>query len=185
VNDTTLRPRGLLVRGDAIDIGRHVAPGTAQLAYLDPPFGVGTTFTARPKRGGHRAHGPVAYDDRWPSLEAYLRWLEPRVAAARDCLSLAGTLWLHLDHRAVHEAKGLCDRVFGDGAFLGEIIWVTGNGSRGTRRGPGATHQTLLLYAKGDDFVWNTRDALLREPFAATSLAMHFTETDAEGRRSR
>jgi site-specific DNA-methyltransferase (adenine-specific) len=174
----------LLVRGDAADLELHVGQGTAELAYLDPPFGVGTTFGARAPRGGTRARGPTAYDARWTSPGAYLTWLEARVAAARGCLSSAGTMWLHLDHRAVHEAKVLCDRVFGRRAFLGEVIWATGNGARGARRGPAVTHQTLLIYAAGRDSVWNARDPSLREPYAATSMAMHFTKT-ADGRRFR
>jgi site-specific DNA-methyltransferase (adenine-specific) len=180
----TARPR-LLVRCDAIELLRHLAPGSAQLAYLDPPFCVGASFAARPRGGGWRMLGPTAYEDRWPSMEAYLAWLEPRVAVARECLSPEGTMWLHLDHRAVHEAKGLCDHVFGRKAFLGEVVWVPGNGARGSRRRPAVTHQTLLLYAAGRDFVWNGRDPDLREPFAATSLAMHFTNVDDSGRRYR
>jgi site-specific DNA-methyltransferase (adenine-specific) len=176
---------GLLIHGDALELGRHVASQSAQLAYLDPPFNVGTSFGARPREGGWRARGQVAYEDRWPSMDAYLAWLEPRLAAVRDVLAADGTMWLHLDHRAVHAAKLSCDRVFGDGAYLGEIVWVPGNGARGARRGPGVTHQTLLLYARGRDFVWNGRDPSLREPFAATSLAMHFTTADAGGRRYR
>jgi site-specific DNA-methyltransferase (adenine-specific) len=176
---------GLVVRCDALDLGRYVPSRSAQLAYLDPPFGVGTTFGARRRAGGDRARGPTAYDDRWPSIEAYLAWLEPRVAAARDLLSAEGTLWLHLDHRAVHEAKGVCDRVFGAGAFVGEVVWLPGNGARGLRRGPAVTHQTLLLYARSGEFVWNARDPALREPFAPVSLAMHFTRTDGDGRRYR
>jgi site-specific DNA-methyltransferase (adenine-specific) len=175
----------LLVRCDALEIARHVGRGTAQLAYLDPPFGVGAAFGARPARGGWRARGRVAYVDRWPSIGAYLEWLEERIAAVRECLSAEGTLWLHLDHRAVHEAKAVCDRVFGRKAFAGEVIWVVGNGSRGVRRGPGVTHQTLLLYARGRDFVWNARDPSLREPFAPTSLSMHFRSKDAHGRLYR
>jgi site-specific DNA-methyltransferase (adenine-specific) len=175
-----------LVQCDAIDVGLHVAPRSVQLAYLDPPFNVGVSFGARtPSAKGWRAQGPVAYSDRWASIGAYLDWLEPRIAAVRDCLASDGTMWLHLDHRAVHEAKGVCDRVFGGASFLGEIIWAPGNGARGTRRGPGMTHQTLLLYATGRDFVWNARDPSLRESFAATSLAMHFTQEDADGRRYR
>jgi site-specific DNA-methyltransferase (adenine-specific) len=175
----------LLLRCDAADIGLHVGDGAAELAYLDPPFGVGTTFGARAPRGGTRARGVIAYDDRWTSPSAYMTWLEARVAAARACLSSAGTMWLHLDHRAVHEAKTLCDRVFGRRAFLGEVIWATGNGARGARRGPPVTHQTLLIYAAGRDPVWNARDPVLREPYAATSTAMHFTRTAADGRRFR
>jgi site-specific DNA-methyltransferase (adenine-specific) len=173
----------LLVQCDAADFGLHVPPQTAQLAYLDPPFNVGTSFGARTtEQDGWRAKGVIAYEDRWPSLDAYLAWLEPRLAVVRDCLAADGTMWLHLDHRAVHEAKGICDRVFGRRAVLGEVIWAPGNGARGTRRGPAATHQTLLVYAAGRDFVWNARDPSLREPFAATSLSMHFTQTDVDGR---
>jgi len=176
----------LLARCDAIEIGLPVPARSAQLAYLDPPFGIGTSFGARTQdetgRARWRAEGAVAYSDRWPSIGAYLAWLEPRIAAVRDCLAPDATMWLHLDHRAVHESKGICDRVFGSSAFLGEVIWAPGNGARGTRRGPAATHQTLLLYAAGRDFVWNARDPSLREPFAATSLSMHFTQQDADGR---
>ena len=174
-----------LLSGDAIDIAERVPPGSVELAYLDPPFGVGASFSARAKSGGHRAHGRVAYDDRWPTKEAYFAWLEPRIAVVRERLSPRGTLWLHLDHRAVHEAKHLCDRVFGARAWLGEVIWAPGNGARGARKGPAMTHQTILLYARGPDFVWNGRDERLREPYADTSLAMHFKERDADGRRYR
>lgn len=175
----------LLVQCDALDVGRHVAPASVQLAYLDPPFGVGTTFGARAHAGGARIKGRVAYDDRWPSLDAYLAWLQERLAVVRDALHADGAMWLHLDQRAVHEAKGACDRVFGRAAFQGEVVWTPGNGARGAGRGPTMTHQTLLIYARGRGFVWNGRDPALREPFASTSLTMHFRSTDADGRRYR
>lgn len=177
--------RHVLAHCDALDIGRHVERDSAELAYLDPPFGVGTSFGARESSGGWRAKGRSAYQDQWPSIAAYLAWLEPRLAAVRECLSPEGTMWLHLDHRAVHEAKSVCDRVFGARAFLGEIIWVPGNGGRGGKRRPSVTHQTLLLYAKGRGFIWNGTDSVLREPYAPVSLKMHFKSVDADGRRFR
>lgn len=165
-----------LVHADAIELERFVAAASVELAYLDPPFAVGVAFKSR--------KGHVAYDDRWSSLDAYLKWLEPRVAVVRALLSERGTMWLHLDHRAVHEAKVLCDRMFGRDAFVGEIIWLPGNGSK-ARRGPGATHQTILIYAKTQKFVWNAKDPELRAPFAKTSLSMHFKNKDARGRAYR
>lgn len=175
-----------LVRADAIDLADHVRPLAAQLAYLDPPFKVGATFGARSvERGGDRAGGRFAYEDRWASLASYLAWLAPRLAVVRECLSDDGTMWLHLDHRAVHEAKSVCDRVFGRSGFLGEVVWLPGNGARGVRRGPATTHQTILLYARSRRFLWNATDPMLREPFASTSLAMHFTRVDGQGRRYR
>ncbi|HSO32257.1 MAG TPA: site-specific DNA-methyltransferase [Labilithrix sp.] len=173
----------LLVHGDARDLAAHVAAASADLAYLDPPFKVEKSFGAR-LATGTRARGPTAYDDTWASLDAYLTWLEERVVVTRALLTERGTMWLHLDARAVHEAKGLCDRIFGAARFRGEVIWVPGNGSK-SRSGPGMGHQTLLLYARGKDPIWNGRDPALRAPFAATSQAMHFQRSDAAGRRYR
>jgi site-specific DNA-methyltransferase (adenine-specific) len=178
----------LVVRADAADLGKHVH-GKAQLAYLDPPFSVGVAFGARTKKSESRGRfardsARFAYDDRWPSLEHYLAWLEPRLVATRELLGPHGTMWLHLDQRAVHDAKRICDRLFGARAFVGEIIWVPGNGTR-ARKGPGVSHQTILIYAAGKDYVWNSKDPALRAPFAATSLAMHFTNEDDDGRAYR
>jgi site-specific DNA-methyltransferase (adenine-specific) len=126
----------LLIHGDAIALAQHVRPGSAQLAYLDPPFGVGASTGARAREGGTRAKGRPVYRDRWPSVDAYVAWLEPRLAVVRELLGTDGTLWLQLDHRTVHEAKAACDRIFGRRAHLGDIVWATGNGTRGTRKGP-------------------------------------------------
>ncbi len=159
-----------------MNLRAHVEKNSVQLAYLDPPFNVGIAFKGRSKK--------VAYDDRWPSLDIYLAWLEKRIAMVRDLLGDEGTMWLHLDHRAVHEAKVSCDRIFGSANFVGEVIWLPGNGSK-ARRGPGATHQTILLYAKTDGFIWNGKDPALRGSFAKTSLAMHFKNVDESGRNYR
>jgi site-specific DNA-methyltransferase (adenine-specific) len=167
----------VVIHGDALDLGKHVPAASATLAYLDPPFNVGTSFRARRDTA-------VAYEDKWPSIDAYIEWLAPRVAAVRELLSDEASLWLHLDQRTVHEAKVLCDRVFGRAHFTGEIIWVPGNGSK-SRRGPGMSHQTILVYARGKACVWNSKDPALRAPFASTSLAMHFGNKDDEGRAYR
>lgn len=177
-------PVGVLAKVDARDLGAIVARASVDTAYLDPPFKVEKSFGARLKHGETRARGPVAYDDTWSSLEAYLGWIEERIKAVHEALSPRGTMWLHLDQRAVHEAKGVCDRVFGSRRFRGEVVWVPGNGSK-SRSGPGMSHQTILLYARDAEPIWNARDPVLRAPFAATSLEMHFTQSDADGRRYR
>lgn len=182
--DPRLQRDNVLVQADAKDLGASVAAGSADLAYLDPPFKVEKSFGARLTKGASRAHGPIAYHDTWTSLEAYLAWLEERIAVVREALSPRGTMWLHLDQRAVHEAKIVCDRVFGARRYRGEIIWVPGNGNK-SRTGPGMNHQTILLYARGSEPIWNSKDPVLRAPFAATSLDMHFTNVDADGRRFR
>lgn len=142
------------------------------LVYVDPPFGTGVVHGARTKKGEARASlESVAYDDAWSGIDNFLRALEPRIALFREKLSERGSLYVHLDHRAVHETKVLCDRVFSRENFRGEIIWVPGNGAR-SKKSWGASHQTILVYSKTDDFVFHADR--MREPYAATSTSTHF-----------
>jgi site-specific DNA-methyltransferase (adenine-specific) len=176
----------VLLEGDClarIPEAVSLSGGKFDLVYVDPPFNAGGARSAR-KGKGERARGPFAYVDAWGGLDAFLAMLEPRLAAMRDALTARGSIWLHLDFRAVHDAKVLADRVLGRSQFKGEIAWIPGNGARGTR-GPSVTHQTILIYSRGRDMIWNARDPVLREPFAATSLSMHFRNVDGEGRRYR
>ena len=176
-------PRGALLEGDCLEQLPTLGRQRFDLVYVDPPFNTGFAHRARRTQGA-RVHGALAYDDAWGGLDAFLAMLEPRLAAIRGVLADTGSLWLHLDHRAVHDAKVVADGVFGRGGFKGEVIWVPGNGARG-KSGPCVTHQTILVYAKAREMLWNHDDPWLREPFANTSLDMHFTHTHAQGRRFR
>lgn len=171
--------------GDCLDriAELHSEFGPFQLAYLDPPFNAGGTRKARGQSGA-RANGAEAYQDTWGGLDGFLEMLAPRLRAVYDALAPDGSLWLHLDHRAVHDAKVLADGVFGRRGFSGEVIWVPGNGGK-RRSGPSVTHQTLLIYNRGLGSVWNGDDPVMREPFSPTSLRMHFQNRDAEGRYYR
>src|SRR5262252_2651700 len=190
-----------LFSGDALDVCHALSSGKTSyaggrafdLVYLDPPFNVGGAFAARTQRGegrGQRSRstGPLAYGDAWGGRSAFLTMLRPRLAAVRELMAPTASLYLHLDYRTVHYAKVLCDELFGAGAFRGEIVWAPGNGARG-RKGPSMTHQTLLLFSKDarpdGEFVWNADDADLREPYAPTSMAMHFRGRTPDGRAFR
>ena len=182
-----------LYQGDAADVcGALASDVRFDLVYLDPPYGVGTSMTARTAMGETRGKwlptgGPVAYEDRYDP-EALVAMLMPRLTAVRERMAKGSTIFLHLDHRTVHYVKIACDRLFGRTAFLGEVVWTPGNGSRGAR-GFAITHQTILVYARSysdkKNAVWNVSDPIMREPFAPTSLIMHFRKEDEKGRRYR
>ncbi len=184
VPPTTSFPDGELWFGDCLTwLGELPAAQRFDLAYLDPPYNTGAQHGARTERGA-RAEGALAYRDTWGGLDGFLSMLEPRLGAVREVLAEPGSLWLHLDHRTVHDAKVLCDRVFGRGAFRGEVIWVPGNGGRG-RRGLPTTHHSILVYAPSRDYIYNGDHPSLREPYADTSQKTHFRKVDAEGRAYR
>ncbi len=182
-----------VVLGNAVDVCEALPKEKLfDLVYLDPPYGVGTTMTARLEPGQSRGSkttksGPAAYEDK-DDTDDLIRMLHPSLASIRGRMAKNATLYLHLDHRAVHEVKVLCDQIFGRGAYLGEIIWTPGNGGRGSKHFS-VTHQTILIYARNPkerkDVTYNASDPCLREPYAKISLAMHFKQKDEAGRAYR
>ncbi len=174
-----------IVNGDCLErvpelLERH---GAFELIYVDPPFNAGGTRRAREEKG-LRSGGTDAYVDFWGGLDGFIDMLRPRLHTLYGALSEVGSLWLHLDYRAVHDTKMLLDEVFGRRAFAGEIIWVPGNGGK-RRSGPSVTHQSILIYRRGSKMIWNGDDPALREPFSDTSLRMHFQRRDQSGRQYR
>lgn len=166
----------LLIKGDASDPYGEVLPDDMRfdLVYLDPPFGTGQVMTTRDKT--------FAYDDRIPPvvLGEMIHKIAGRV---RNWMADRALLFVHLDHRFVHEAKVTIDRTFGRDNFRGEIIWSRGNGTKG--KGIPSSHDTILVWSKGKEYVWNNEDESMREPFAETSLGMHFNKKDEAGRLYR
>ena len=130
-----------LFHGDALEAARHFEPGSFRMIYLDPPFFTGKEHRVRGGNGG--------FADAWAGgLEEYLGFLRERIEAMRPLLAEDGGLFLHLDWRAVHYAKVLCDGIFGANCFQNEIIWSYSSGG-GSKRRYGRKHDTILWYGRG------------------------------------
>jgi site-specific DNA-methyltransferase (adenine-specific) len=176
---------GVLQLGDCLELLTRSSKtdGAFDLIYVDPPFNTGLVHAARHKAGS-RAQGHSAYSDVWGGLDGFLTMMQPRLRSWHAVLAEGGSLWLHLDHRAVHDTKVMADGIFGASGFRGEVIWVPGNGAR-RKSGPSVTHQTILIYARGKQLTYNADEPTAREPYADTSRTMHFRHVDADGRRYR
>ena len=118
-------------------------------------------------------------------MGAFLCWLAVRVLEMRRLLKPSGSLYLHLDHTAGHWGKAMLDAVFGRSNFLGEIVWNKQNGVK-TKTAWGNENDSIFCYAKRvGTHTFNSKDPVLRKPFAETSRAMHFNQVDSTGRRYR
>ncbi|MDR0875544.1 MAG: site-specific DNA-methyltransferase [Clostridiales Family XIII bacterium] len=128
----------------------------ASLVYMDPPYFSNKEYTARVRvetKGGTAFAQLPAFSDTWKDeaslgIGAYLQMLTPRLTAAHELLADDGCLWLHLDRRAVHYAKVICDEIFnGPDHLINEVVWVYKSGGASKRRFANK-HDTLLYYAK-------------------------------------
>ncbi len=127
-----------LVRADALAVLPALDDGELDAIYVDPPFGTGTARVGR----GH------AYRDRADDPDAFVAWLAPYLEHSRRVLAAHGSIFVHLDYRAVHYVKVALDRVFGRDRFVNEIVWCYAVGGK-SRRGFGRKHDTILWYARG------------------------------------
>jgi DNA modification methylase len=132
-----------LVCGDALAELAALGDGALDAIYIDPPFGTGAVQRGR----GH------AYADRADDPDAFVAWLAPYLAHCRRGLATTGSLFVHLDYRAVHYVKVALDRLFGRDRFVNEIVWCYAVGGK-SRRGFGRKHDTILWYARSADWAF-------------------------------
>ncbi|HEY6034838.1 MAG TPA: site-specific DNA-methyltransferase [Kofleriaceae bacterium] len=138
-----MRVEDQVIHGDAFEVAAGVATGSLAAIYIDPPFGTGAVQRGR----GH------SYADRADDPDAFVAWLSPLLVESRRTLAATGSLFVHLDYRAVHYVKVELDRVFGRDRFVNEIVWCYAVGGK-SRRGFGRKHDTILWYANGPDWAF-------------------------------
>jgi DNA modification methylase len=137
-------PAGRLIEGDCLRALSAEETGSVDLIYVDPPFFSGRTQTGSAQTAG----SSPSFSDSWQGgLEAYLAWMEERLAAMRPLLKPSGSIYVHLDWHAVHYVKVAMDRLFGYENFLNEIVWLYGLGGSSPRYWP-RKHDTVLWYAR-------------------------------------
>ncbi len=133
----TSLPINRLILGDNLAIMRALPDAGIDLIYADPPFFRCRCRAAAPWRG---------------DVRRYVEWLGARLAEMRRLLRPTGTLWLHLDWRAVHYVKVAADDIFGYHRFRNEVIWVYGAAARGAKAVAHQlprNHDVILVYAAG------------------------------------
>jgi DNA modification methylase len=137
------RVRDRIACGDAIAMAAAEPDASLDAIYIDPPFGTGAIQHGR----GHR------YADRADDPDAFVAWISPLLEECRRTLSATGSLFVHLDYRAVHYVKVALDRLFGRERFVNEIVWCYAVGGK-SRRGFGRKHDTILWYARSEDYAF-------------------------------
>lgn len=164
-----------IILGDNLGVMQALLPdyeGKIDLIYADPPFFTNRAYPTRVGRGedSRRPHEwqlAEGYPDSWHSMDEYLDMLYPRLKLMHRLLSPQGTLYLHLDWHANAYARLLLDEIFGVDRLVNEIIWLY-HGPSPIRRAFNRKHDTILCYAKGDDYIFNVDE--VRQPYAENTV---------------
>ena len=177
---------------DNLPVLRGLDSDSVDMIATDPPFNKGVgAFEGTTKAGENVEFSDVWHwgdvQDGWtesieedhPSLlnviwyanaaagddmGAFLCWMAVRVLEMHRVLKPTGSMYLHCDPTASHYLKAMMDAVFGRQNFRNEIVWCYSSTSQAKRWFP-KKHDTILLYSKGTDWVFNPDDPVLREPY--------------------
>ena len=158
---------------DNLEVMKQMPGESIDLIYIDPPF---CTQAVQKSRAWDNEVQTGSFDDKWGGgINSYILWLSVRLREMHRLLKPTGSLFVHLDYRAVHYIKVELDRIFGDGNLdkgakhlINEIIWYyTGAGTPKDRFSK--RHDNILWYGK-DKKKWTFNADQVRIPYAEATL---------------
>ena len=102
---------------------------------MDPPFATGRKLVGR---------DGLAFDDQWPTIEAWMEFITPRIRSVLASLTKTGSILVHCDWRTSHHVRFLLDDLLGPECFQNQLVWGYGLGGSSPKR----------FARKHDDIIW-------------------------------
>lgn len=165
----------LYLIGDNLDALKHLLgsyAGKIKCIYIDPPYNTGSDGFVYPDNfqfDATQLADVIGIEEEEAerilnlkgksSHSAWLTFMYPRLILARELLSDDGVIFISIDDNEQSNLKLMCDEIFGEENFVGEITVV--NNPRGRDYGGIANmHEYLLAYKKSSNCLINN----LRQP---------------------
>ncbi|WP_183099925.1 site-specific DNA-methyltransferase [Nocardioides pelophilus] len=157
-------PCNTFAEGDNLSVLAELAPASYDLIYIDPPYNTGSAFAYRDQFAGHQA---------WTDM------MRPRLEEGRRVLADTGAVFVSIDdHEAAH-LRLLMDEVYGERAFLAQVVVNLNAKGRQLGSGFATSHEYLLVYAK------DPRACVLDASSADLVVEADFPLVADDGRRYR
>jgi adenine-specific DNA-methyltransferase len=149
--------------------------------YIDPPYNTGKDFVysdnfTQDKRGywedaevlenGVKIDTNTETDGRYHSN--WLNMMYSRLLIARQLLREDGVIFISIDENEVHHLRKLCEDVFGEDNYAGEIVWK--NSSKNDQSYISIQHEYILCFVKNKDEnkgLWQEKKEGLEEIYKA------------------
>ena len=156
--------KNIYIEGDnleALKILQESYLNKIDFIYIDPPYNTGNDFiyndsfskdskselieSGQEDEVGNRLISNNNSNGRFHS--DWLSMLYPRIKLARNLLSLKGIIYISIDDSELFNLKKICDEIFGENNFIGNIVRVAKTTSfRGNYFAPSKDY--ILCYAK-------------------------------------
>ncbi len=160
--DTT---ENLYIEGDNLDVLKMLQESylnSVKVIYIDPPYNRGTDLIYRDdfrmSIEGYKIESDEWDDDGKRLVENsktegrfhsdWCSMIYSRLVLARNLLSDDGVIFISIDDNEQENLKKICNEVFGEKCFVGEIIRKTKSMTADKDTGFNLQHENLLIYSK-------------------------------------
>ena len=145
---------------DALKLLQETYLGKVKMIYIDPPYNTGNDFiyeddfaqsvdeyadnSGQTDEEGNRLVQNSESNGRFHT--DWLNMMYPRLRIARDLLADDGVIFISIDEKEVENLRKVCDEVYGEENFAGEIIWK--NSSKNDQAYISIQHEYIESYVK-------------------------------------
>ncbi|MBV5277553.1 MAG: site-specific DNA-methyltransferase [Campylobacteraceae bacterium] len=160
--DTT---QNLYIEGDNLEVLKLLQKSyykQVKMIYIDPPYNTGKDFVYKDNfhdniKNYLEITGQVDSDGNKLSTNSdtngryhsdWLSMMYPRLKLARNLLKDDGVIFISIDDNEVANLKKLCDEIFGEDNFVGQMIRQRIEGGKQDSQTIQTIHEYLLVYGK-------------------------------------
>ena len=165
--------QNVYISGDNLDALQHLVKsysGKIKVIYIDPPYNTGSDgfvyndkFNFTGEELSKRLDISIERAERILSMTrrgsashaAWLTFMLPRLSFARDLLTDDGVIFISIDDNEQANLKKICDEVFGEECFIGNIVRPTGQTTGQDSSGLGSSFDYILVYSKKEEIELN------------------------------
>jgi len=155
----------LYIEGDNLEVLKLLQKsyyGKVKMIYIDPPYNTGKDFVYSDDFldtiGNYKATtGQVDDSGRSNSSNSetsgrfhtdWINMVYPRLRLARNLLSEDGVIFISIDDNEIANLIKICNEIFGESNFLGNIIWQKKSSPQNDANKISAVHDYILFYCK-------------------------------------
>ncbi len=138
----------LLIEGDnyhALAVLNFTHNKAIDVIYIDPPYNRGGDF---------KYNGKIIDKEDGYKHSKWLSFMSKRLSLAKNLLKDTGVIFISIDENEFAQLKILCDDIFGDNNFLGNLIWKRRGGIGSfAEKNLTQNHEYIMVYRKTKGFL--------------------------------
>ena len=197
----------LYIEGDNLEVLKLLQEtylGKVKMIYIDPPYKTGNDFVYEDdfaqsaeyymgNSGQYDEEGDRMVTNTESNGRFHTDWLNmiyPRLKLAKDLLADDGAIFISIDDNELYNLKKICDDVYGESCFVGNVAWQRTYSMRNDSKGLPSEAEHILVYSKQPNWIPNKlprtdkMDAAYKNPDNDPNGAWQNTTPYAPGART-